>query len=530
METLAYLHLALAYEESPTVEAVNLLENFNLFGLLKYQKNIYKAWIYTLSLSLTLVLLRVFSSALALELGEHGYQVSDVASESISKTEPKQNIRKSSPISNLISKIEPTQNRKNNSPASSSNSITKPKHHLHTQDGKLLFVNDTRYTALVFLYKPGENQPNRYVNIRPCTRRQLRATYSNIWGVSLNDQKKVSLDQVSVKRGDFFEIQISKLNQLKETQESCQYQDQLQATEPVLDPRRLTSQHTFENSHKAVKAIKSAVAKLPKNLQSALANPKNREILLDIDKNATKIKVNLRYILGFSAKEINFETEERILGFFLPEPSEPLIIKAPVQKQKILQEKQKILQEKQKILQEKQKILQEKQERLQEKQERLQEEIKKEPVSEKQERLQEEQERLQKEQERLQEEQERLQGGEKRIKRIKEKFVEINCILQLIGLKSVTYKDYLQLRIYADYYYNEAIPRLAHILGTADHPPEEMPISLNSRTGQSPSATQPDSQLEPILEKCAKATLVNPAKYPSFVTMGRVSRCNQKSS
>src|SRR5919202_1719511 len=168
METLAYLHLALAYEESPTVEAVNLLENFNLFGLLKYQKNIYKAWIYTLSLSLTLVLLRVFSSALALELGEHGYQVSDVASESISKTKPKQ--------------------------------------HLHTQDGKLLFVNDTRYTALVFLYKPGENQPNRYVNIRPCTRRQLRATYSNIWGVSLNDQKKVSLDQVSVKRGDFFEI------------------------------------------------------------------------------------------------------------------------------------------------------------------------------------------------------------------------------------------------------------------------------------------------------------------------------------
>jgi hypothetical protein len=43
METLAYLHLALAYEESPSVEAVTVLPKLNLLALLKQQKSISKA-------------------------------------------------------------------------------------------------------------------------------------------------------------------------------------------------------------------------------------------------------------------------------------------------------------------------------------------------------------------------------------------------------------------------------------------------------------------------------------------------------
>ncbi|MFM6421035.1 hypothetical protein [Planktothrix sp.] len=89
MESLAYTHLALAYEEPLSVaeisniEAFDLLTKLSLLSLLKQQKIICKAWLYGLSLSLTFI---PFSETLALHQAEHQEQVNNLASGSNSKT------------------------------------------------------------------------------------------------------------------------------------------------------------------------------------------------------------------------------------------------------------------------------------------------------------------------------------------------------------------------------------------------------------------------------------------------------------
>ncbi|MFM6207198.1 hypothetical protein, partial [Planktothrix sp.] len=88
--------------------------------------------------------------------------------------------------------------------------------------GKLRFINDTFYTAIVFLYQPNNQQrPYRFIHIPPCKGREFLATYSNFWKVSFNEHKVYSVDQVSIKKGNFFEIKTSNLTGEQKWNNSC---------------------------------------------------------------------------------------------------------------------------------------------------------------------------------------------------------------------------------------------------------------------------------------------------------------------
>jgi peptidoglycan hydrolase-like protein with peptidoglycan-binding domain len=75
MENLAYLHLAFVYEESPSSELVSLSDLLNKAAAPDWKRLSSKAWGYMLPLAVTLSVLSVVSSALALERGDQGPSV-----------------------------------------------------------------------------------------------------------------------------------------------------------------------------------------------------------------------------------------------------------------------------------------------------------------------------------------------------------------------------------------------------------------------------------------------------------------------
>ncbi len=75
MENLAYLHLAFVYEESPSSELVSLSGLLNKAAAPDWKRLSSKAWRYMLPLAVTLSVLSVVSSALALERGDQGPSV-----------------------------------------------------------------------------------------------------------------------------------------------------------------------------------------------------------------------------------------------------------------------------------------------------------------------------------------------------------------------------------------------------------------------------------------------------------------------
>jgi peptidoglycan hydrolase-like protein with peptidoglycan-binding domain len=75
MENLAYLHLAFVYEESPSSELVSLSGLLNKAAAPDWKRLSSKAWAYMLPLAVTLSVLSVVSSALALERGDQGPSV-----------------------------------------------------------------------------------------------------------------------------------------------------------------------------------------------------------------------------------------------------------------------------------------------------------------------------------------------------------------------------------------------------------------------------------------------------------------------
>ena len=75
MENLAYLHLAFVYEESPSSELVSLSSLLNKAATPDWKRLSSKAWGYMLPLAVTLSVLSVVSSALALERGDQGPSV-----------------------------------------------------------------------------------------------------------------------------------------------------------------------------------------------------------------------------------------------------------------------------------------------------------------------------------------------------------------------------------------------------------------------------------------------------------------------
>lgn len=75
MENLAYLHLAFVYEESPSSELVSLSGLLNKAAAPDWKRLSSRAWGYMLPLAVTLSVLSVVSSALALERGDQGPSV-----------------------------------------------------------------------------------------------------------------------------------------------------------------------------------------------------------------------------------------------------------------------------------------------------------------------------------------------------------------------------------------------------------------------------------------------------------------------
>ncbi|MEH2207216.1 MAG: hypothetical protein V7K53_24625 [Nostoc sp.] len=210
MESLAYIHLALAYEELETVDAVILFPKLNLFRLLNKQKFMYKAWIHSLCFYLTLMLLGVFNSSLALEIEKPKYRACHSESHPIAKTKPIQHVEKNLITSNSLSKT----NLKN----------------LKGEYRKLLLVNDSPDIALIFLYRPGYSQPYRYAYLSPYQEVKLRATYSNLWKISFNSQKRFFIEQVyEISTKDVFEIRASNLKEIEGPKIS--YVSQVKATD-----------------------------------------------------------------------------------------------------------------------------------------------------------------------------------------------------------------------------------------------------------------------------------------------------------
>lgn len=75
MDNLAYFHLASVYEESPSSELVSLSGLLNSSAPPDWKRLSSKAWGYMLPLAVTLSVLSVVSSALALERGDQGPSV-----------------------------------------------------------------------------------------------------------------------------------------------------------------------------------------------------------------------------------------------------------------------------------------------------------------------------------------------------------------------------------------------------------------------------------------------------------------------
>lgn len=79
MESLAYLHLALAYEAPENIKPVQILESRKLFEGFNWRKLSGVAWMYWLSVAVALAVLGMATGALAtLELGLSGPEVTDV--------------------------------------------------------------------------------------------------------------------------------------------------------------------------------------------------------------------------------------------------------------------------------------------------------------------------------------------------------------------------------------------------------------------------------------------------------------------
>ncbi|MDK2410575.1 hypothetical protein QHH11_01180 [Aphanizomenon sp. PH219] len=127
------------------------------------------------------------------------------------------------------------------------------------EKGKLKIVNDTPFMAIVQLYKPDANEPNNYAYIPPCYERiLLSSTYSNLWQVSFNGQRKKTVGEVSDKKGNTFEVITSNLNQ--DTKRTCKYK--LIADPVGISPWQDLLKYVVTQFEKAIKSPRAQKMKL----------------------------------------------------------------------------------------------------------------------------------------------------------------------------------------------------------------------------------------------------------------------------
>ncbi|MCC5647122.1 peptidoglycan-binding protein [Nostoc sp. CHAB 5824] len=89
------------------------------------------------------------------------------------------------------------------------------------QYGKLQLINDTPYMAIVLLYESGNKYSSKYAHIPPCSKRTLLNTYSSSWEISYNESRKFSLGDKADKKNDVFEVKLSQLKE--EDTQLCEY-------------------------------------------------------------------------------------------------------------------------------------------------------------------------------------------------------------------------------------------------------------------------------------------------------------------
>lgn len=85
------------------------------------------------------------------------------------------------------------------------------------QYGRLYLINDTPYMAVVSLYMPGEKEPCRYAYIPPYTDRTLLDTYSSSWKISFNKHGEFLIEDLlgektAYKEHGLFKVKLSSLN------------------------------------------------------------------------------------------------------------------------------------------------------------------------------------------------------------------------------------------------------------------------------------------------------------------------------
>jgi hypothetical protein len=228
METLAFLYLTVAYEDSAPDPELRTFDDFNLkasqstaISLITacfvagatIQTDSVQSSLYNAGENHNVVKLQSTSS----NIDEHVLVNSRALSQSTSCRLEHRDLEINSAaqlaaLSNLESSVLDSRlpNLQQNLVAQS-NQTRETKEELE-RFGQLVLVNDTPYDAVVLLYQPKQEQPYRYAYMPSNSRRPLLDTYSNLWQVSLDGKERFTISGKATKRKNSFELNLSKLD------------------------------------------------------------------------------------------------------------------------------------------------------------------------------------------------------------------------------------------------------------------------------------------------------------------------------
>lgn len=171
------------------------------------------------------------------------------------------------------------------------------------QYGRLQLINDTPYMALVLLYKPGNEKPSRYAYISPCSKRTLGAIYSGSWKISSNQSEKFSIAEKADKKEDFFEVKLSNLK--KDYTQLCEFNNKQEPkAKPIYIPPSIgrTRREVRENAETWVDEVTAQAALAKIQYEKAVGESEEKERLSDYYNLLEKQDSEVDYGLGVLMK------------------------------------------------------------------------------------------------------------------------------------------------------------------------------------------------------------------------------------
>jgi hypothetical protein len=183
--------------------------------------------------------------------------------------------------------------------------------------GKLHLINDTPYMALVLLYEPGNKHPSRYAYIPPCYERKLLNTYSNSWEISFNKTSKFSIGEKSKKKNKVFKVNLSHLNQ--EDKSLCDYDNsgdfEFQQVETVSDFFEFLLNTAQERIHtRALQSFKSIIQAFSQRLDEINSLTKSSKKIADSSQESLDF-IFERAFLYYEKSKIDKATEGIIASY-----------------------------------------------------------------------------------------------------------------------------------------------------------------------------------------------------------------------